>query len=44
VRRDVTIEEVIRLVGGIAKIPTDDPDDVKRVLALALDGLRYGSA
>jgi AcrR family transcriptional regulator len=41
VRRDVTIEEVIRLVGGIAKIPTDDPEDVKRVLALALDGLRY---
>ena len=44
VRRDVTIEEVIRLVGGIAKIPTDDPDDVKRVLAIALDGLRYRSA
>jgi AcrR family transcriptional regulator len=41
VRPDVTIEEVIRLVGGIAKIPADDPADVQRVLAVALDGLRY---
>jgi AcrR family transcriptional regulator len=40
-RPDVTIEEVIRLVGGIAKIPADDPADVQRVLAVALDGLRY---
>jgi AcrR family transcriptional regulator len=41
VRPDVTIDEVIRLVGGIAKIPADDPEDVQRVLAVALDGLRY---
>jgi len=41
VRPDVTIEEVVRMVAGIAKIPTDDPADVQRVLALALDGLRY---
>src|SRR5919108_3036471 len=41
VRPDVTIEEVVRMVGGIAKIPTDDPADVQRVLAVALDGLRY---
>lgn len=41
VRSDVTIDEVIRLVGGIAKIPADDPADVQRVLAVALDGLRY---
>src|SRR3954454_8161624 len=40
VRPDVTIEEVVRMVAGIAKIPTDDPADVQRVLALALDGLR----
>src|SRR3954454_11164854 len=32
VRQDVTIDEVIRLVGGIAKIPADDPEDVQRVL------------
>jgi AcrR family transcriptional regulator len=41
VRPDVTIDEVIRMIGGIAKIPADDPADVQRVLALALDGLRY---
>jgi AcrR family transcriptional regulator len=41
VRPDVTIEEVVRLVGGIAKIPADDPADIHRVLAVALDGLRY---
>jgi len=41
VRPDVTIEEVVRLVAGIAKIPTDNPEDVRRVLAVALDGLRY---
>ena len=41
VRPDVTIEEVVRLVAGIAKIPADDPADVQRVLAVALDGLRY---
>jgi AcrR family transcriptional regulator len=41
VRPDVTIEEVVRLVGGIAKIPAEDPADVQRVLTVALDGLRY---
>jgi AcrR family transcriptional regulator len=41
VRPDVTIQEVVRLVAGIAKIPTDDPADIRRVLAVALDGLRY---
>ena len=41
VRPDVTIDEVVRLVGGIAKIPADDPADIQRVLAVALDGLRY---
>jgi AcrR family transcriptional regulator len=44
VRPDVTIEEVVRLVGGIAKIPADDPADIQRVLAVALDGLRYRPA
>jgi AcrR family transcriptional regulator len=41
VRPDVTIDEVVRMVGGIAKIPADDPADVQRLLAVALDGLRY---
>jgi hypothetical protein len=29
------------MVGGIAKIPADDTADVQRLLAVALDGLRY---
>jgi AcrR family transcriptional regulator len=41
VRPDVSIEDVVRLVGGIAKMPADDPADIQRVLAVALDGLRY---
>jgi AcrR family transcriptional regulator len=41
VRPDVTIEDVVRLVAGISKIPADDPEDVRRVLDVALDGLRY---
>jgi transcriptional regulator SbtR-like protein len=41
VRPDVAIEDVIRLVGGIAKMPVDDPEDTRRVLGIAVDGLRY---
>jgi AcrR family transcriptional regulator len=41
VRPDVEIDEVVRMVGGIAKIPADDPADIQRLLAVALDGLRY---
>jgi AcrR family transcriptional regulator len=41
VRPDVAIDEVIRMVGGIAKIPSDDPVEIQRLLAVALDGLRY---
>jgi AcrR family transcriptional regulator len=44
VRADVTIEDVVRLVGGIAKMPAADPEDIRRVLAIAVDGLRYRSA
>jgi AcrR family transcriptional regulator len=44
VRPDVTIDEVVRMVGGIAKIPADDPADIQRLLAVALDGLRYRPA
>ncbi len=43
VRTDTTIDEVLRMVGGIAKIPAE-PDDVQRILTVALDGLRYRSA
>lgn len=41
VRRDVAIGEVVRLVGGIAKMPTQSPAETQRILVLALDGLRY---
>lgn len=41
VREDLTMSEVIRLVGGIAKMPATDDVDAERLLTLALDGLRY---
>ena len=41
VRPDVTIDEVVRMVAGIAKIPAEDPAEIQRLLAVALDGLRY---
>jgi AcrR family transcriptional regulator len=40
VRPDVGIDEVVRMVGGIAKIPAE-PAEVDRILSVALDGLRY---
>jgi AcrR family transcriptional regulator len=41
VRPDVTIAEVIQMVGGIAKMPTSDPAQTEHVMRIALDGLRY---
>jgi AcrR family transcriptional regulator len=41
VRRDVGIGEVIQMVGGIAKIPMSEPEQIARILRVALDGLRY---
>ncbi|HWH12819.1 MAG TPA: helix-turn-helix domain-containing protein [Solirubrobacteraceae bacterium] len=41
VRRDISIDEVVPMVGGIAKIQTADPAAVDRILSVALDGLRY---
>ena len=41
VRSDVTISDVIHLVGGIGKMPTTDPAQVEHILRIALDGLRY---
>jgi AcrR family transcriptional regulator len=41
VRPDVRIDEVVRMVAGIAKIPTDDAAEIQRLLGVALDGLRY---
>ena len=41
VRNDTNVTDVVRMVGGIALVPTEDPGQKKRLLELALDGLRY---
>jgi AcrR family transcriptional regulator len=41
VRPDVSIDDVVQMVGGIAKIQATDPAIVERILSVALDGLRY---
>ena len=40
VRADATIEDIVRMVGAIAKMPAAEPEDIERVLDIALDGLR----
>jgi AcrR family transcriptional regulator len=41
VRDDTNFMDVVRMVGAIAMVPTEDPEQKKRLLELALDGLRY---
>jgi hypothetical protein len=41
VRSDVELYDVIRLVSGITMIKTATPEEKRRILAVALDGLRY---
>lgn len=41
VRPDATFADVGRLVGGIATIRGADPEQIARILDMALDGLRY---
>ena len=41
VRADTDISDVVRMVGGIAKMPSVEPDQIERILDIALDGLRY---
>jgi AcrR family transcriptional regulator len=41
VRPDTDIVDVLRMVGGISKIESTEPEQIQRILALALDGLRY---
>ncbi len=41
VREDADIMDVVRMVAGIAKISTASPDQIERILDMALDGLRY---
>jgi AcrR family transcriptional regulator len=44
VRPDAELKDVVQMVGGIAKIQNSDPDAIARILAMALDGLRYRNA
>lgn len=41
VRDDVSIGELLQLVMAIVKIPPADPEQTRRLLRVALDGLRY---
>jgi AcrR family transcriptional regulator len=41
VRADTQFIDVVRMVGAIALVPTEDDDEKQRLLDLALDGLRY---
>lgn len=41
VRPDTNFTDVGRMVGGIAAIRGAEPEDVERILDVALDGLRY---
>ena len=41
VRADTNFGEVIQMVSGIAQISTAGPEQVQRILDVALDGLRY---
>ena len=40
VRTDVDIQDVLHLVSGISKLSTLEPDQVRHVLDVAIDGLR----
>jgi AcrR family transcriptional regulator len=41
VRPEVEFIDVIRMVSGVTMIRNAEPEDIRRVLAMALDGLRY---
>jgi AcrR family transcriptional regulator len=41
VRPDAKLQDVVQMVGGIAKIQTADAETIGRILTLALDGLRF---
>jgi AcrR family transcriptional regulator len=41
VRPDTSLWEILHLFGGIAKIPTIEPEQAEHMVEIALDGLRY---
>jgi AcrR family transcriptional regulator len=40
-RPDTNLDEIIQMVGGIAKIQASTPGQIDHILDIALDGLRY---
>jgi hypothetical protein len=44
VRTDANFIDVVRMVGAIALVPTEDPEQKQRLLEIAFDGLRYQPA
>ena len=41
VRSDIEFSEVLQMVSGISKIPSADPEQIERLVRIALDGLRF---
>ena len=41
VRPDTNITDVVRMVAGISKMPSSTPEQIHRVMDMAIDGLRY---
>jgi AcrR family transcriptional regulator len=41
VRADTNFTDIARMVFGIAAIPASEPEQIQRILDVALDGLRY---
>jgi AcrR family transcriptional regulator len=44
VRDDIQFQDVISLVGGVTMMRNTTPEQMERILAVALDGLRYGAS
>ena len=43
VRADVDLSDLLQMLGGISRLPANDPAQVRHVVRIALDGLRYRS-
>ena len=41
VRLDVEFSDVLHMLAGISRMPANDPEQIKHVVRIALDGLRY---
>ena len=40
-RDDTNISEVVQMISGISKIPAGDPEQIRHIVDMAIDGLRY---